>query len=47
MSFIAELKRRKVIRAAAFCGASASLVVQVPTRLSPLFGHKSAGAGTE
>ena len=46
MSFIAELKRRKVIRAAAFCGASA-LIVQVSTRVSPFFGHELADAGKE
>ena len=47
MSFIHEFKCRKVIRAAAFCGPSASLVVQVPTRVSPFFGHDPAGAGKE
>ena len=37
MSFIAELKRRNVIRAAAFYAASAWLLVQVATQVFPFF----------
>ena len=37
MSLIAELKRRNVFRAAAFYAASAWLVVQVATQVSPFF----------
>ena len=37
MSFFAELKRRNVLRAAAFYAASAWLLVQVATQVFPLF----------
>ena len=37
MSFIAELKRRNVLRAAAFYAASAWLLVQVATQVLPFF----------
>ena len=37
MSFFAELKRRNVLRAAAFYAASAWLLVQVATQVFPFF----------
>jgi len=37
MSFVAELRRRNVYRAAVFYAASAWLLVQVATQVFPLF----------